>query len=283
MKGDKILESTLQFLLDIGILILGANIGGLISQKLKQPAVLGQIVIGIILGMGILEKSLFINHMSELGVIFLMFIAGLETDVRELQSSIKSSTTIAVAGIIAPIVLVGGASYIITGNVVSSIFLGVISTATSVGISVQTLKELGHLQSRQGIGILGAAIIDDIIGIILLTLIVSALRPSNGGNVGIVVLKIVIFFVLLFIIGMLILKGFHRFKIWSSSRSQLLVIAMVTCFLMAYMSEEFGVAAVTGAYFAGVIFSMTPYRNRISQDIELISYSIFIPIFFGGL
>jgi len=186
-------ESTSRFLLEIGIILLGANLGGAISRKFKQPAVLGQIIVGIILGMGMIEKTEFINHIAEIGVILLMFIAGLETDVKELERSIKSSTAIAAGGILVPAIVVGGASYLITGNIISSIFLGVISTATSVGVSVQTLKELGHLKSRQGIGILGAAIIDDIVGIILLTMLISAVQPSTGANPIGVVLKIIAF------------------------------------------------------------------------------------------
>jgi len=277
------LESTLKFLIDLGILLLGANIGGLISQKLKQPAVLGQIIVGIVLGISILKETPFINHMSELGVIFLMFIAGLETDVKDLQSSIKSSAIIALGGVIAPLVLVGGASYLITGNILTSIFLGIISTATSVGISVQTLKELGHLQSRQGIGILGAAIIDDIVGIILLTLIIGAVNPSSGGDFGVTILKIILFFVLTVIIGYILIKVLSRFKFQFNISSKVLATAVITCFLMAYLSEELGVAAVTGAYFAGVIFSMTSHRHSISHDIQLIGDSIFIPVFFVSI
>ena len=153
-----VMESKMLFLLQLGILLLGANIGGIISKRLKQPAVLGQILVGaniggiiskrlkqpavlgqilvgIVLGMGFMEKTELINHISEIGVIFLMFIAGLETDVEELKASGASSTTIAIAGVVFPLLLVGGGAYIITGNLISSLFLGVVSTATSVSIS----------------------------------------------------------------------------------------------------------------------------------------------------
>ena len=271
------------FLLQIAILLLGANIGGIISKKLKQPAVLGQILVGIVLGMGFMEKTELINHISEIGVIFLMFIAGLETDVNELKASGASSTTIAIAGVIFPLVLVGGAAYLITGNLISSIFLGIISTATSVSISVQTLKEIGQLKTKQGVGILGAAIIDDIIGIILLTLMISIVRPGTNSNILIVSLKIALFFVIIVIVGYLLVKILAKIAPTANLSGKIVSYAIIGCFGLAFLSEEMGVAAITGAYFAGVIFSMTPYHHKVSHDIQLIAYSIFTPVFFVAI
>ncbi len=199
------MHSKFAFILEIGgVILLAANVGGLISRKLKQPAVLGQIVAGIILGLGIMEKTAIIEHMGEIGVIFLMFIAGLETDVKELQESSKSSSLIAIGGVVVPILLVTGGTYFVTRDMTSAMFMGVISTATSVSISVQTLRELGQLRTRQGISILGAAIMDDIVGIILLTLIVGVIKPEVSSSVAIVLAKIVGFFLLVFIVGKLI-------------------------------------------------------------------------------
>ena len=277
------MESKMFFLLQLGILLLGANIGGIISRKLKQPAVLGQILVGIVLGMGIIEKTELINNISEIGVIFLMFIAGLETDVNELKASGASSTTIAIAGVIFPLFLVGGAAYLITGKLISSIFLGVISTATSVSISVQTLKEIGQLKTKQGVGILGAAIIDDIIGIILLTLMIGIVKPGSDSSVLLVIFKIAIFFVITSIIGYLFVKILTRFSAARNLSNRIVSFAIIGCFGLAFLSEELGVAAITGAYFAGVIFSMTPYSHKISHDIQLIAYSIFTPVFFVGI
>ncbi len=277
------MESKLFFLLEIGILLLGANIGGIISKKLKQPAVLGQILVGIVLGMGIMEKSEFVNHISEIGVILLMFIAGLETDVNELKASGASSTTIAIAGVIFPVVLVGVAAYLMTGNLIISLFLGIISTATSVSISVQTLQEMGFLKTRQGIGILGAAIIDDIIGIILLTLMIGVVSPASDSSIGMVSLKIFMFFVIAIVIGAIFIKVISRIGTTSNLNKKIVSYALIACLGMAFLSEEMGVAAITGAYFAGVIFSMTPYHHKVSHDVQLIAYSFFTPVFFVGI
>ncbi|QXM06725.1 cation:proton antiporter [Crassaminicella indica] len=277
------MEAKVTFLLHIGILLLGANIGGIISKKLKQPAVLGQILMGMVLGMGILEKTELIHHLSEIGVIFLMFIAGLETDVNELRASGKSSAAIAVAGVLVPLLLVSGAAYIFSGKWVSSIIVGLISIATSVSISVQTLKEIGQLKTRQGVGILGAAIIDDVIGIILLTIVVGMIKPESGSNIFVVILKILSFFVIIIVLGYILVQILARISDRVNVRRKIVPYAIISCLILSFISEELGVAAVTGAYFAGVIFSMTPYRHKISHDIGLISDTIFTPIFFVAI
>jgi Kef-type K+ transport system membrane component KefB len=271
------------FLLQIGVLLLGANFGGWVSAKLKQPTVLGQILVGVILGMGMIEETELIRHISEIGVIFLMFIAGLETDVEELRASRSSSTAIALGGVLFPLVMVAGAAYLITGKIISSIFLGIVSTATSVSISVQTLRELGHLRTKQGVGILGAAIIDDIVGIVLLTVMIGMVKPSAGSNIFIVILKIAAFFVITYVVGKLLVKMLHRISKTINLHDKIVTYAIICCFILAFMSEELGVAAITGAYFAGVILSMTPYHHKISYDIQLVAYSFFTPIFFVGI
>ncbi|MCK5762749.1 MAG: cation:proton antiporter, partial [Clostridiales bacterium] len=161
------MKSEYMYLVNIAVMLLAANIGGVISKKFKQPAVLGQILMGVILGMGIMVKTELVTHLAEIGVIFLMFIAGLETDIDELKESSKSSSLIALGGVIFPFSFVGGATYFLTNDFSTSIFMGIIATATSVSISVQTLREIGQLRTKQGITILGAAIIDDIVGILL--------------------------------------------------------------------------------------------------------------------
>ncbi|PAB58312.1 cation:proton antiporter [Anaeromicrobium sediminis] len=277
------LAPKLEYLLHIGIILLGAQIGGIISRRLRQPVVLGQIIVGILLGINLIEKTELVGQLAEIGVIFLMFIAGLETDVDELKASGKSSTAIAILGVVVPMGLVSGAAYLMGQSMPSSIILGLISIATSVSISVQTLKEIGFLRSKQGIAILGAAIIDDIIGIILLTLTIGMVRPNAESGVLSVILKIITFFIITFVLGYIIikvvLKIHHKFNL----RRVIVSYSLIFCVLLAYLSEDLGVAAVTGAYFAGVILSMTPYRHKISHDIQIVSDSFFTPIFFVSI
>jgi len=276
-------ESKLAFLLHIGIILLAANIGGIVSKRFKQPAVLGQILAGLILGMGLMEKTETISHLAEIGVVFLMFVAGLETDVNELKASGKSSSLIALGGVLTPFVFVAGGIYLFTNNFLASLFMGVIATATSVSISVQTLREIGQMRSKQGIGILGAAIIDDVVGIILLTLIIGVIKPGANNNILFVVGKICIFFVITFIIGYLLIKVLSKISTKINIEDKIVTFAIIFCFILAFLSEELGVAAITGAYFAGVVFSMTTHRHKLSHEIHRISSVIFNPIFFVAI
>ena len=277
------MESEYIYLVEIGVILLAANIGGLISKKLKQPAVLGQILVGVLLGAGLFEKTVLITHLAEIGVIFLMFIAGLETDVKELKESSKSSSMIALGGVLFPLLLVGGVTYLITKDTTMSLFMGIISTATSVSISVQTLREIGQLRTKQGISILGAAIMDDIVGILLLTLVIGIVSPESGNNFFFVISKIGAFFVITFILGMVITKFIKAYGLKINIEDKIVTYAIVICFFLAFASEELGVAAITGAYFAGVVFSMTPHRHRVSHDINRIASIFFTPVFFVAI
>ncbi|MBN2898202.1 MAG: cation:proton antiporter [Clostridia bacterium] len=275
--------SHLEYVLNFGVILLAANVGGIISRKLKQPAVLGQIIAGIILGMGLMEKTAFIEDLGEIGVIFLMFIAGLETDVQELKSSGKSSSFVALGGVLFPAAFVGGGTYFLTGDWMMALFVGVISTATSVSISVQTLRELEKLRTRQGITILGAAIIDDVVGIVLLTLAIGIVKPSEGGSVAVVIGKIALFFAITLIAGIVVTKLLKYCCDVINLDDKIVTYAVVVCFILAFISEELGVAAITGAYFSGVVFSMTDHRHRLSHEVNQIATIMFTPVFFVSI
>ncbi|SHJ65301.1 cation:proton antiporter [Paramaledivibacter caminithermalis] len=277
------MESKLSFLLHIAIILLAANIGGIISKRFKQPAVLGQILAGLVLGMGIIEKTETISHLAEIGVIFLMFIAGLETDVNELKASGKSSSIIAFGGVLTPFLLVSGGIYLVTNDLLASLFMGVIATATSVSISVQTLREIGQMRSKQGIGILGAAIIDDVVGIILLTIVIGLVKPGTNSSLFLVIGKIVVFFIMTFIVGYIVIKMISKLSNKINTEDTIVVYAIIFCFILAYFSEELGVAAITGAYFAGVVFSMTSCRHKLSHEVSRISSIMFTPVFFVAI
>lgn len=274
------MHSELIFILDIAIILLLANVGGLISKKLNQPEVLGQIIVGIILGAGLMQITDTIEEIGQIGVIFLMFIAGLETDIDELVESGKSSSLIALGGVLIPGIFVSVTTYMLTQNYEASIFMGIISTATSVSISVQTLKEIGRLRSKEGIAILGAAIIDDVVGIILLTLSIGILKPSEGASLGFVVGKIIAFFVIVFGISLVLKHVLSKIEGKFKIDDKVVSFALVLCLMLAFLSEELGVAAITGAFFAGVLFSMTRYRHNITHEVNRIGSLFFVPIFF---
>lgn len=286
-----------QFLFDIAVILLSTKILGLLTRRIHMPQVVGALAAGLIMGpacLGILTENDFIKLTAELGVIVLMFCAGMQTDIDELKKSGKASFVIALIGVIVP--LLGGfllawffnrpdriASDATCNVFLQNMFMGVILTATSVSSTVETLKELGKLKTRSGNAILGAAIIDDILGIIALTLITS--MADESVNVWLVMLKILLFFVFALIVGFLFYK-FYR--IWSESSNRGLhrhaIIAFVFCLLMSYVAETFfGVADITGAFLAGLIFSKCRRSDYLAANFDTISYLYLSPIFFASI
>ena len=279
------------YLLDLAIILISTKAFGLVTRKFQMPQVVGALLAGLILGpamFDILKETDFIKQMAELGVIALMFGAGLETDISEMKKTGKASAIIALLGVIIPL---GVAALLSTKEMhvpetsvlLQNIFIGVILTATSVSISVETLKELGKLSTPVGNAILGAALIDDVLGIIALTIITSLADTSV--NVGIVLLKIILFFAFSGVIGL----GFYKFfKKWTmrddADRRRYVITAFVFCLLLAYIAEEvFGVADITGAFLAGLIISNTVKRDYISHRLETMSYLLLSPIFFASI
>jgi Kef-type K+ transport system membrane component KefB len=284
------------FLVQLAFLLFVAVIGGWLATLIKMPSVLGQIVLGIIIGPTVLNifqgHNEMIKMMADIGVIFLMFLAGLETDLKELRSVGKGASMIALGGVVVPLV-VGAvvplffySEYLPAGNaqhkMLFAIYIGAILTATSVSISVSVLRDMQQLASRQGISILGAAIIDDILGIILLAVITGLVSPT-GISIVDLLLRIILFFVIAFVLGWFLAKVLSKHSQETAWRERIISIAIILCFFFAFSSEMFSVAAITGAYIAGVIFSSTPYRHKVVNGIQSIAYTLFIPIFFVSI
>ena len=287
-----------KFLLDIAIILASTKILGLFTKKVNMPQVVGALLAGVILGpacVGVLTETDMIQNMAELGVIVLMFCAGMETDIEELKRSGKASFVIALLGVIVPLVVGGGVAYLFinngyidTSDVTSSVFLqsvfiGVILTATSVSITVETLKELGKLKTKSGNSILGAAIIDDILGIIALTIVTSLADTSV--NIAVVLFKIVLFFVFCGVVGVIVYYAFKKWcEISGKGMHRHAIIAFVICLVMAFCAEHFfGVADITGAFFAGLIISMTQKDQFIASKFDVLSYLLLSPIFFASI
>ncbi len=283
------------FLLDLALILLSTKVLGLITKKFKMPQVVGALLAGLILGpavLNILKETDFIVQMSELGVIVLMFTAGLETDIRELKKTGLASFVIALIGVIVP--LVGGfavAYFFNDGSAtdasasvfLQNVFIGIILTATSVSITVETLKEMGKLNTRAGNAILGAAIIDDILGIVALTIITSLADTSV--NVAIVLLKVVGFFVFAAAVGVLFYFLFNKWvKYYNKDKRRFVIIAFVFCLLISYCAEVFfGVADITGAFIAGLVISNVQRSNYIAARFETMSYMLLSPMFFASI
>ncbi|MCI5732173.1 MAG: cation:proton antiporter [Eubacterium sp.] len=288
---------TCSFLLYLALILLCTKVLGLITRRAHMPQVVGALLAGLILGPGILNiipQTEYLTQTAEIGVVILMFCAGMETDVKELKKCGKAAMIIAFIGVVVP--LAGGfatawffnrpgmiESTADTSLVLQNIFIGVILTATSVSITVETLKELGKLNSRAGNAILGAAVIDDILGIIALTVITSMADPAV--KLWLVLLKIVGFFVFSIVAGFLFYKFFSYYSNRTKNGLQrYVIISFVFCLLMSYVAEEFfGVADITGAYVAGLVVSMIQKEHYLESRFSVLSYVYLSPIFFASI
>ncbi|WP_300351124.1 cation:proton antiporter [Clostridium sp.] len=280
-----------KFLFDLAVILMSTKLFGLITKKIQMPQVVGALLAGIILGpavLNVLSETEFIKQLAELGVIVLMFTAGLETDVNQLKKTGKSSFIIAMFGVLIP--LIGGfliANIFNKGNdinaILQNVFLGIILTATSVSITVETLKEMGKLSTKAGNAILGAAIIDDILGIIALTITTSLADPSI--NVLLVLTKIIIFFIFSAICGYLFKWTFVKMdERYKRNLRRFVIVAFVFCLLLSFIAEEFfGVADITGAFISGLVISDSNRVKYLKSRFETLSYILLSPIFFASI
>lgn len=281
---------TLEILKDLAIILAAAKLLGILVRKLGGPQVVGEILAGLIVGpcvLGLVDYSGFISGIAEIGVILLMFSAGLETDLKELLKTGPVALLIAIAGVVVS-VLGGAAVYLGFGfgtadsAMLEAIFMGTILAATSVSITVQALKEMGHLKGRIATAILSAAIIDDVIGIVLLTVVIGFKSPDV--QPAKVCINIAIFFLLAIILGFALYYLFKYFdKRWPHSR-RIPIFGLVLCFASAYCADAFfGIADITGAYVAGIILCNIKDSHYIERKMDVSSYMIFGPVFFASI
>ena len=268
--------NTLDILKNLAIILVAAKLLGIVARKLGAPQVVGEIIAGLIVGpcmLNFVSYDGFISGMAEIGVILLMFSAGLGTDLA------FAGVIVSVAG--------GAAVYLVFGfgdgdlAMLEAVFMGTILAATSVSITVQALKEMGHLKGRVATTILSAAIIDDVIGIVLLTVVIGFKSPDV--QPASVCINIVLFFVLAFILGFALYFLFKWLdKLWPHSRIP--IFGLVLCFACAYCAEEFfGIADITGAYVAGIILCNIKDSQYIERKMDVSSYMIFGPVFFASI
>ena len=284
---------TYKILKDLAIIFICAKGAGLLARKLKAPRVVGEIIAGLIigpcLGLNLVQPSDFISQMAEIGVILIMFSAGLETNLQELKKSGFAVFFIACVGVFVPLVggsllymCIYGFSSFGTDEFFKAVFIGCIMTATSVGITVEVLKEMGKLKTRVGQTILSAAIIDDVIGIIVLTFVLGFKDPES--NTLLVTGKIALFLVLSLILGYIFYKLFKIYDEKHAHTRRIPIIAITLCFIMAYIAEKyFGIADITGAYIAGIILCNVRDAEYIDRRVNINGYMFFAPVFFVGI
>lgn len=298
------------FLLQLALILLSTKLLGILMRKLGLPQVLGFIIAGILIGPAIWENIFtlpensvipvktngYLQAFAEVGVIFVMFTAGLETNLKDIKNTGAMSFAVASAGVLLPL---GcgfglGALFLPDYGVFTWLFIGVIMTATSVGITVEVLRELGKLQTKVGTVILSAAIIDDVLGIIVLSVALS-LSGNNGGvspvlnfinpngNSFVSVLWILAFFVFAIGAGIGFSKLFKHIEKVHPHTRRIPIFSIALCFLYAYVAEKvFGVADITGAYVAGIVLSTNhASAEYVDRRVSINSYIIFAPIFFA--
>ncbi|PTM59433.1 cation:proton antiporter [Desmospora activa] len=281
------------FLWDLVLILIAVKVAGHLSKKMGQPSVFGELLVGIILGPALLgwivvdpENPGLIKELAEVGVILLMFLAGLETDVEEFKKTAYGSSLVAIGGVIFPLVTGFAVGTLFGYEFSTAIFIGTLLVATSVSISVQTLRELGKLQTKEGVTILGAAVLDDVLGIIILSVVVGFTAGSGESSMMDIFLllgKILLFFVLIFLIGRKVLPRLFQWGANLLTTEVLLTFGIITALSFAYFAEMFGLAGIVGSYFAGLMLSLTKYRHELFEKVEVISFSFFVPIFFVSI
>ena len=278
---------------DLAIIIAAAELFALLSRKIKLPQVVGQIIAGLLIGpclLGWVHNTEYIKIFAEVGVVLIMFSAGLETDLKTLLKTGPIAVLIAIMGVAVPLILgtiitliFNGYNGLGTPEFYKAVFIGVIMTATSVSITVQTLKELGKLQTELGTTIVSAAIIDDVIGIVVLTVVLGMAKGDNSG-VGSILLKTGLFFILAVGIGFLLYKLYSFLDKRYPHRRRIVIISIVLCFALAYVAEHFfGIAEITGAFVAGVILCNIQDSSYVDRRVNITSYLFFAPIFFASI
>ena len=281
-----------EFLLILAVILLSTKVFGLISERVHMPQVVGALLAGVVLGpsvLGLVEETDFLLKTSEIGVILLMFMAGLDTDLEELKKTGLASFVIALIGVVVPLIAGTGlylAFFPDMGeplHMLKALFIGVVLTATSVSITVETLREMGRLKGKVGTAILGAAIIDDIMGIIVLTL-VSAMTDPTVQPIA-VLGRIAAFFILVVIVGFVMYRLFRTITNEWSNHRRIAIYALSFCLILSFVAEHyFGIADITGAYFAGLILcNLLEAREYINKKVNILAYMFFSPVFFASM
>ena len=282
----------LQIFYELIIILVSTKLLGLLMRKIKIPEVVGMLLAGVIIGpsmLGLVKQNDVLDIFAELGVIMIMFTAGTETDIKHIKSSGKASAVITALGVIVPF----GLGYVVASlfnggfavgreQMIANMFYGVMLTATSVTITVATLKELGQLQTRVGTSILSAAVLDDIIGIIILTVFIGLKTP----NVSVlrIVIRIVLFFIISYVVGSLSRKAYHVLEDRNPGTRRNIIFAFVNCLVFSYAAEKFfGLADITGAFFAGIAFADLKESKHLEHRVDIASYLMFSPVFFASI
>lgn len=286
--------------LHLALILLLTKVLGILMRKIGLPQVVGALLAGIIIGIsGIIKDTAELKPFSEIGVVMIMFTAGMETNFKELKKNGVASVLITSLGVIVPLAVGFGVSWIIPGLTLQErFFLGVILTATSVGITVAVLKEIGKIHGKVGASIVTAAVLDDIIGIVILAFATGDVDSSTWGfkladlfgdatkvaSGVLVLINVVLFFIIAIAFGVAIHFIFKFLSKKFPHTRRLSIFGLATAFLFAWFSEElFGVASITGAFVAGMMMSNMKQTEYVERRIDMSAYMLFSPIFFANI
>ena len=290
------MDPLLQFLLALSIVIAVAKVAGYLSTKAGQPAVLGELLAGLLLGPTVLDMLHWpafsdphlgesLSHLAHLGVLFLMFIAGLEVDIGAMMGAGRPAVLAGLLGVLIPVALGMAAALPFGFPLEKAVFIGLVLAATSVSISAQTLMELGVLQTRVGMALLSAAVVDDVLVILFLSLFVAL----TGGGSGVVTILWVLAKMVLFLgaavwLGMRVVPWLSALVDELPISEGVMALAIVLSLLFAWAAEVLGgVAAITGAFLAGIAFSGTPLKQDVERGMHTVAYAWLVPVFFVSI
>lgn len=274
-----------KYLLDIGLIIVVVKIFTLITQKIKMPKVLGGLIAGIVLGpamLNIVQSSTILEALSKFGIILIMFLAGMETSIKKFISDSNKYVIIAIAGVIVPLIMGTACSLMYVQDLKTNLFFGAVITATSVSITVETLIEMKKIKSSVGLAILGAGVVDDIIGILFLTIIM------NSGNLhfstfSFVTVKVLLFFAMAILLSLILFKIFEKIEQKDTKTEQMPTYSIAFALILAFIAEVLGVSGIIGAYIAGLVIGNTEKGRKVRGKIDLVVHTIFSPIFFASV
>lgn len=271
-------------LIQITIILLASFLATTFSKRFGIPAVVGQLLVGIIVSpaiLGLVKQTEILHFLSEIGVILLMFLAGLEADLGLLKKYLKPSLLVAISGVMIPLLFFTLYTKTLGYDSNTALFYGIVFAATSVSITVEVLQEYGEVKSKAGAVILGAAVADDILAVLILSFFISS--RGNSSNFSLQILGQVIFLVFLFFVIKylvpIIFKYTRRIQIFSKNTS----IALIICFTLAILADLVGMSSVIGAFFAGLAIGQTSNTKDIEHSISTIAYTFFIPVFFVSI
>lgn len=275
----------MEFIGILCLILISTTIGSHVSRRIGIPAVIGQLLVGVLLGeagLGWVHPSVLVHDFSEIGVILLMFLAGLESDLSLLKKYFKPGMFVAILGILFPVVFgwLTGEAFQVSNN--EAIFFGIILAATSVSISVEVLKELNVVNTKEGSTILGASVVDDILVVLVLSFSLSFLTGESSSNLPLPLLlaEQIIYFIFIFLLVKWIAPFLMSFAEKIYANSAIIIVSLVICLGMSFIADLIGLSSVIGAFFAGIAVSQTKVKHEVYHNVEALGYSVFIPVFF---